>query len=77
MGRYPEFKPEYDDEPVFYCKACHSLHILVNAEFADEDWDGAYCADCNSTDIGQCNIADWVAEEERRRKLKEKIEWNK
>jgi len=73
----PEQRTEYDDEPVFYCRSCHSLHILVNEMLADDNWDGAYCGDCNSTDIGRCDIDEWVAEEERRRKLREKIEWSK
>lgn len=70
-------KTEYDEEPVYYCRSCHSLRILVNEELAGDSWDGAYCGDCNSTDIGTCDIDDWVAEEERRRKLREKIEWSK
>lgn len=70
-------KPELDDEPVYYCRSCHSLKILVNEHLASEGWDGAYCGDCSSTDIGQTSIEDWLAEEERRRKLREKIEWNK
>lgn len=77
MLKQPEYKPEYDDEPVFYCRSCHSLHILTDELLADSMWDGSYCGDCNSTDIGECTIQEWVEEEERRRKLREKIEWNR
>ena len=66
-----------DDNLVFYCKDCHSLYILVDKELADSEWDGAYCGKCHSTDIGQCSIEEWLAEEERRRKKREEIEWNK
>lgn len=68
---------EYDDEPVYYCKNCHSLKIKTNEFLADDDWDGAYCANCNSCDIGTCSIEEWLEEEERRRKKRMEIEWNK
>lgn len=74
---YVRYKPEYDDEPVYYCADCHSLRILVNEHLAGDGWDGAYCGDCNSTNIHTCSIEEWVTEEERRRKLREQIEWNK
>lgn len=46
---------QYEDEPVFYCKHCHSLRIMVGDGFGD------YCDDCGSTDIGQCHINEWLA----------------
>ena len=73
--RHP--KTEYDEEPVYYCKSCHSLHILRDETLANPFWDGSYCADCLSTDITSCYIDEWVAEEERREKLRREIEWNK
>jgi len=61
----PEFNPEYDDEPVLYCKDCHSLLIQCDEDAADTEWDGLYCGTCGSTDIGSCSIEEWLAEEER------------
>ena len=49
---------QYEDEPVFYCKHCHSLRIMVGDGFGD------YCDDCGSTDIGQCHINEWLAMKE-------------
>ena len=69
--------PEEDDNLVYYCRSCHSLCILVDDNLAGEGWDGSYCGKCHSTDIGVCDINDWLAEEERRRKKREEIEWNK
>lgn len=68
---------EENEELVYYCRDCHSLHILVNELFHDEFWDGSYCGKCGSTNIAQCTIEEWLDEEERRRKIKEKIEWSK
>ena len=77
MSEDPKRKTEYDDEPVHYCRSCHSLNILIDDALADKDWDGSYCANCHSTDIGLCNIEEWLAEEERRRKKRREIEWRK
>lgn len=74
---YTHEHTEYDDEPVHYCKSCHSLCILVDDALSDEDWDGAYCADCHSTDIGTCSIDEWLVEEKRRKAIEEAREWNK
>lgn len=65
------------EDNVFYCKHCHSLRILVNSDVADDDWDGAYCGKCGSTDIGECSIDEWLAEENRRKEVKRQIEWNR
>lgn len=70
-------RQEYDDEPVFYCRSCHSLKIIVDDSLASDDWDGSYCADCHSADICECTIEQWLAEEERRRKKREELEWRK
>lgn len=72
-----QISQEEYDEPVFYCKSCHSLAIINEESLADEDWDGSYCAVCNSTDIGVCKIGDWLAEEERRAKKRKELEWRK
>lgn len=69
--------PEDDDNLVYYCRSCHSLCILVDETLAGDGWDGSYCGKCHSTDIGICDINDWLAEEERRRKKREEIEWNR
>ena len=68
---------EIDDELVFYCRSCHSLCIVVDETLASDMWDGSYCGKCHSTDIGQCTMDEWVAEEQRREKRRKEIEWQK
>ena len=68
---------EFDGEPVFYCRSCHSLKIMVDPALADGEWDGSYCAECHSCDIGQCDIEEWLVEDERIRKQKEEREWKR
>ena len=77
MRRQPDYKPGFDDEPVRYCRDCHSLMVMVDESLAGEEWSGEYCGRCNSTNIAECSIQEWLAEEERRKKLREEIEWNK
>ena len=48
-------KEEYNQEPVFFCKSCHSLKIKTVAIGSDLD----YCDDCGSTDIDQTDINEW------------------
>lgn len=74
---YRHSRTEYDDEPVHYCRRCHSLAIVSDPDPSDPEWDGAYCRDCGSTDIGECDIDDWVKEEERRLEQKRKREWSR
>lgn len=69
--------PELDEGLVYYCKNCHSLCVIVDDSLAFEDWDGSYCGKCRSTKIGICTMDEWLAEEERRRKKREEIEWSK
>lgn len=69
--------PESDNTPVYYCKTCHSLCVVMDESLANEHWDGSYCGKCYSADIGVCSFDEWYAEEERRRKKLEEIEWNK
>lgn len=46
-------KEEYNDEPVYYCKACLSLHV-------ENDGDsGSYCAKCGCSSIGRTSIQIW------------------
>ena len=45
--------PEYNEEPVHYCKRCLSLNIKV-----DEN-DDEFCEDCTSTNIGKMDIFTW------------------
>ena len=66
-----------EEEPVFYCRSCHSLKIVVDETMADDDWDGSYCAVCHSCDIGECSMDEWLEEEKRRQKVKEELEWRK
>lgn len=53
-------KPVYDEEPVFYCKECHSLMIITDENLASGYWDGTYCGKCGSTQIGCCTIEEWM-----------------
>jgi len=72
-----DLSPDEYGEPVYYCKTCHSLAVLVDDESTDEDWDGSYCGNCGSTDIDVCKIGDWMKEEERRERKRKEIEWSK
>lgn len=74
---YKKNRTEYDDEPVFYCRSCHSLAIKFDTEHEDGEWDGSYCKECGSTDIGTCDIDEWVKEEERRAEMRRRREWRK
>ena len=65
------------EEKVYYCQSCHSLHILIDDSIADDDWDGSYCAKCGSTDIGVTTIGEWLKEEQRRKDKRREIEWSK
>jgi len=64
-------------QPVYYCRNCHSLFIIIDEMLASDDWDGSYCGKCSSADIGVCTLGEWLEEEERRRKKREEIEWNR
>lgn len=75
--KYTHERTEFDEEPVYYCKSCHSLNVVSESFLSDEDWDGAYCADCHSTDIGQCNIEDWLAVEREIEETRRALEWKK
>lgn len=77
MENNPNLQPELDEDLVYYCKTCHSLCVISDETFASGFWDGSYCGKCFSTDIGTCTIEEWLEEEERRRKTKERIEWSK
>ena len=68
---------ELDEGLVYYCRSCHSLCIVFDDSLAFEGWDGSYCGKCRSTNIGICTMDEWLAEEERRRKKREEIEWSK
>jgi Zn finger protein HypA/HybF involved in hydrogenase expression len=67
---------EYD-EPVWYCRSCHSLNIVVDESLAIDGWDGTYCGKCHSTDVGVCKMGEWLEEEERRKEKRRQIEWNR
>ena len=65
------------EDVVYYCRSCHSLYILFDDSIQMEGWDGSYCGKCQSTDIGQCTIDEWVREEEARKERKRIREWNR
>ena len=46
-------KEDYNNEPVYYCRRCHSLNITVL-----DDLD--CCEDCGSTDVDSCHIEEWL-----------------
>lgn len=48
-------QPEFNQEPVFYCKTCLSLKVRNVAGIVDLD----YCDDCGSTEIAQTSIEEW------------------
>ena len=76
--------PKIDDgkdlelnEPVYYCRSCHSLCVVLDEGLSLDGWDGSYCAKCNSTDISVCTIGEWLEEERRREKKRREREWRK
>ena len=44
---------QYEEEPVFYCEHCLSLHVMVT-KYGTE-----YCAECGSTDIVNSDLETW------------------
>lgn len=46
-------KNKYDEEPVFYCEHCLSLHVMLTSNGIE------YCAVCGSTDIDSSDIDSW------------------
>lgn len=74
MQSSKDLTQEEYNEPVVYCRDCHSLYIITDEDLADEYWDGCYCGRCNSTNIGECAFGQWLDEEnERLSKLYRKI----
>nr|DAG93866.1 MAG TPA: TFIIB Transcription factor zinc-finger [Crassvirales sp.] len=49
-------KEDYNNEPVFYCKRCHSLAIKAY----DEGGISEYCGQCGSTNISTTTIEEWL-----------------
>lgn len=55
---------EYENEPFYYCKHCHSLHIRIDDDYTN------YCADCGSTDIAKStNMKKWVKDHYKQYKI--------
>ena len=77
MASSRELTLEEYSEPVYYCRSCHSLCVIVDESMASDDWDGSYCGKCHSADIGECCIGEWLEEEERREAKRREIEWSK
>lgn len=44
--------PDYNAEPVFYCKNCLSLKVRGIAGYD-------YCDDCGGVNVGECPIQEW------------------
>lgn len=53
-------KESYEDEPVYWCRACMSLRVMDGGG----SWD--YCGQCGSTDIAVGGMEEWEAERGRR-----------
>ena len=53
MPNRPIPTEEDRNEPVYYCRHCHSLYVLTDENLADDKWDGSYCGKCNSIGIGE------------------------
>lgn len=64
-------------EPVYYCKACHSMHVVQDDSMANPDWDGTYCGKCFSTDIEKEMFGEWLEEEEVREQKRAEKEWSR
>lgn len=45
-------KDDYNSEPVFYCKNCLSLRVMVLD-------DNEYCDECGCTEMESSSIEDW------------------
>ena len=59
--------PEYEDEPVYWCKLCKSLAIINNAdnpELLSFTSQKCYCKDCGSTKIIIGMFDEWLDEVE-------------
>lgn len=48
-------KEEYNKIPVYYCKSCGSLKVMIGPQNILSD----FCDDCGSTDIGKASIESW------------------
>lgn len=68
---------EERNEPVYFCRSCHSLFVIVDETLCGDGWDGSYCGKCHSANIGVCTMGEWLDEEERRRRKRKEIEWKK
>ena len=77
MRNSSQLTPEEYNEPVYYCKSCHSLCIVVDGSMADADWDGSYCGKCYSANVGVCAFGKWLEEEEDMAEKRRAIEWRK
>lgn len=72
-----ELSAEEYNEKVYYCRSCHSLKVIMDETLAINGWDGSYCGKCQSTNIGECTIGEWLEEEQRRKEKRRQIEWSK
>lgn len=54
-SKQAEQQPEFNQEPVFYCKHCLSLRVRSVADLQDLD----FCDECGSTEIAQTSIESW------------------
>lgn len=46
-------KEDYNAEPVYYCKTCRSLAVMIYSENTN------YCNECGSTKITTTSIENW------------------
>lgn len=55
MSNTNQQQPNYNEEPVYYCKHCLSLKVRHISSMRDSE----YCDECGSTDIQQASIEEW------------------
>lgn len=77
MANSRDLTPEEWNEPVWYCRTCHSLCVLMAENFASPDWDGSYCGRCSSTDIAEEPFGKWLEEEEEMERKRDAAEWRR
>lgn len=66
-----KLKEECNSIPVYYCKDCGSLKVLI----IDDDYD--YCDICGSTSTGKASIEAWIDLQERIYRSVRPIKYNR
>ena len=77
MASSSALTPDEYNEPVYYCRDCHSLKVIINESLANDEWDGSYCGDCGSANIGECCFGEWLGVEHANAERAGAREWNR